>query len=571
MHAPGAIPAADRVGIALRGLDDRSKGRTSAVVQALVYSSGRMLALCRAVLAGLFLVALAADPSQPVRIPALANNLLLLYLLIAVVLLGIAWWNWWVDFRLAPLALVLDVTAFLAAVAVTEGQWSYFTSPFMAFFAYLMLTAAVRFGSRATLGTALVVTLAYLALGVWMAGAYLQFDSFRYGRRLSYMVVLALVMAWFAVRRREQHVDRFVEPLAAESGGELPLQAALRYAAGQTFARDGVIACADFEEPRTRVLALGQMTVPSNLPPERFDPEREFGTFVRWFERKHGHCLRAKGDGRVESCSLIPERLAEETGVREALAIPVAGPSGRGEILLTGIPGVCSDHVQLAVPLAREISASFDRQAGLALATERALVRMRDSLARDLHDSVAQSLAGAALRLEGLSASIRRGEDPQEELEAVKHSLRVEQRHVRSLISRLRDGSRTNNTTEAAAALRSVVQPLEAYWGATLRLAAPDNPVPIPTGMAHEMALIVREAVANAVRHGRASEVALGLLCGEGHLQLTISDDGAGFPSHVVRPWTIDARVQALGGSLIVRPVERGTCLEIELPLQIRQ
>ena len=70
-----------------------------------------MLALCRAVLAGLFLVALAADPSQPVRIPALANNLLLLYLLIAVVLLGIAWWNWWADFRLAPLALVLDVTA----------------------------------------------------------------------------------------------------------------------------------------------------------------------------------------------------------------------------------------------------------------------------------------------------------------------------------------------------------------------------------------------------------------------------------------------------------------------------
>ena len=59
--------------------------------------SGRIIALCRAVLALVFFVALWIDPAQPVRSSELGYALLGGYLLFGAIMLGIAMSGWWIE------------------------------------------------------------------------------------------------------------------------------------------------------------------------------------------------------------------------------------------------------------------------------------------------------------------------------------------------------------------------------------------------------------------------------------------------------------------------------------------
>ena len=107
------------------------------------HRSGRIIALCRLVMAFVFFVAVWLDPKQPVRASDLGYSLIASYLAVSVVLLVIATRSWWWDHRLAWLTLVADALAFLAAVFFTEGRGDDFTSPFLAFFTFLMLAPVI--------------------------------------------------------------------------------------------------------------------------------------------------------------------------------------------------------------------------------------------------------------------------------------------------------------------------------------------------------------------------------------------------------------------------------------------
>jgi signal transduction histidine kinase len=87
---------------------------------------------------------------------------------------------------------------------------------------------------------------------------------------------------------------------------------------------------------------------------------------------------------------------------------------------------------------------------------------------------------------------------------------------------------------------------------------------------------MLEEAVANAVRHGRASSVAVTIQKDDQHITMRIRDDGLGFVDHKmeqvatvtsVGPVSIRNRVNELGGLLEVRSSPRGVELQIQLPL----
>jgi len=531
--------------------------------------SGRVIALTRMVLATVFFLALWVDPDQPMRATRLGYSLLLGYMFVAAALLLLAWSDWWWDNRLAWPALLVDILSFLASVFFTEGASDDFTSPFLAFFAFLMLAATIRWDWRVTVLTGLIVTGLYLLVGSYIATIDPQFDVYRFGRRIIYMLVMSLILAWFGLQRREQSVERFVELPQAPRGPSTLLDQALRYALIRSGARSGVIAWAEYDEPVVQLRAYGLELPAQSLGPEEFDSDSGFSLDVRLFDRRRGRSLVARSAERPKAVvGSFEDGLADYCGIDEGITLPLTGLTGSGELLLFDINGVGADHVQLGTLLAREIAAAFDRQATLALAGETALARMRDSLARDLHDSVAQSLAGTSLRLEGLRAWIRNGGDPEAEIDAIKHSLREEQRHVRSLIARLRLGDTNQETVEAGPALHILLTALSVQWGVAVRLTPPDPPVRIAGLLAHEGEQILREAVANAVRHGNASSIEVSLRASGGDLRMTIEDDGRGFADGDpgTRPWSISERVDKLGGRLSVATGVKGTTLEIELP-----
>lgn len=532
------------------------------------HRSGRIVALCRFALATVFFIALWVAPDQPVRSSTSGYVMLFGYMLLASAALVIAWRSWWWDQRFAWPMHVLDVVVFLSAVYFTETANDDFTSPFLAFFAFLMLSATIRWDWRVTALTGVVVAGLYLLVGLAMTSLQIDIDIFRFGRRISYMVVLALVLVWFGLQRREQSVERFVEPPGSADDRLPPLLEALRYAMAQTAAERGAIAWADEEEPHVEVRALGLDCATGRLSPEALSVDAPFAASAQLFDRVNGRLLRIGGWRSRTSKENVVDPFADHCGVTEGLALPFAAVTGRGEILLAGITGVCADHVEMGTLIAREVGARFNRQSTLVLVRESALTRMRDALARDLHDTIAQSLAGVSLRLEGLRHWIRDGGDPETEIQAIKSALRGEQAQVRGMIDRLRQGEHALPDGTAARTIGPLLHDLSDYWGISVGIEDGAKGIVIPGSLAHELRQVLREAVANAVRHGGASKVAIALAEEDGMLRLTVTDNGTGFPADDVmtQPRSISERIAALGGSLDIESGASGAALRFALP-----
>jgi signal transduction histidine kinase len=88
----------------------------------------------------------------------------------------------------------------------------------------------------------------------------------------------------------------------------------------------------------------------------------------------------------------------------------------------------------------------------------------------------------------------------------------------------------------------------------------------------HELFLAVKEALNNAVRHGRPSEVELGVAVEGKHLSMTVRDNGVGFhpstknSSHGLG--NMRGRLEKLGGQCHIESVAgRGTVVTVRLPL----
>jgi signal transduction histidine kinase len=534
------------------------------------HRSGRIIALCRFLLATVFFVALWIDPSQPARSGIAGYGMLFGFMLISTGLFVLAWYDWWWDQRLAWPMHFFDVGAFLAAVYFTETNNDRFTSPFLAFFSYLMLSATIRWNWRVTALTAMFATLLYLLVGIEMNHLGAHVDMFRFGRRISYMMVLALVLIWFGLQRREQSIAPFVEPPGSADDRLPPLMDALRYVMTQTDAEKGAIAWADDEEPFIEVRAIGLDVGAHRLAPEELSPEAPFAQQVQLFDSARDRVLRVGGFRTVASRATVEDPFAQHCAVEEGLALPFPAVTGRGEILLTGITGICADHVELGTLLAREVGSGFDRQAMLALVRETAVTRMRDAVARDLHDTIAQSLAGVSLRLEGLRQWIKGGGDPDEEIQAIKSALRAEQSQVRGMIDRLRGGETVLPNAPATRILDPLLHDLAEYWGIAIELDGEAKWIVIPGWLAHEVRQVLREAVANAVRHGGASRVAIALAEEGAMLHLTVADNGIGFPADgpAARPRSIGERLDAIGGSLEVESGPAGAALRVAFPME---
>ena len=533
--------------------------------------SGRIIAVTRLMLAAVFFLALWVDPNQPARSSTVGYLILAGYLVVALALTLVAWSSWWWDYRLAWPAHVVDFLAFLSAVFFTEGVGDDFTSPFLAFFAFLMLAATLRWGWRMTGATAVLATLLYLFVGLAMDWVGVELDTLRFGRRVVYMIVLSMILIWLGHQRRNLRVDRFVEPPGAADERTPPLRDALRYAMAQSGAHRGAIAWADDEEPQIELRVIGLGCQAGALAPNDLPAETPFAASARLFDSKRKRTLRSTPDGGLVAVTgTVDDALALYCGISQGLALPFEAVTGRGVVLLADILGASADHVLVAREVGREIGAGFDRHSTLTLVREGAVTRMRDAVARDLHDPIAQSLAGAALRLEGLRNWIAAGGDPDPEIQSIKAALKGEQTQVRAMIERLRRGESVLPESVVRSTIGPLLRDLATYWGIEAELEPGSGGVTVPGWLAHELRQLVREAVANAVRHGQARRVSVAIGEIENALQVTIADNGTGF-DHLVpvrRPRSISERIAQLDGDLALESGAEGTTLRVSLPLR---
>jgi len=156
-------------------------------------------------------------------------------------------------------------------------------------------------------------------------------------------------------------------------------------------------------------------------------------------------------------------------------------------------------------------------------------------IARDLHDGCAQVLAALNLQLESCQQLVRAGRT--DELLA---DLRDLQTSVNSEHDELRTYLRSLAGVAAGAAAGAATDP-------RIRVHVD---VDTSGAVVDQVLRIVREAVTNVRRHAGARTAVIHAASGAGQVRISIDDDGRGFASEAVRPWSIVSRVDELGGSL---------------------
>jgi signal transduction histidine kinase len=198
--------------------------------------------------------------------------------------------------------------------------------------------------------------------------------------------------------------------------------------------------------------------------------------------------------------------------------------------------------------------------------------RERQRLGHELHDGLGQHLTGTALAGQIVTQKISAGTlpDPAEAerlVRLIEESIELTRRLARSLSPvELKPGRVRENFQELAGQSA-------ARFGITCRFEC-DAATPLPEpSVALHLYHIAAEAIANAVRHGHAREVNLGLEADERELSLTITDDGSGLPGNFRETSGMGARVMAYRSDLIGGKLEmdrlptRGTRVTCTLPL----
>jgi signal transduction histidine kinase len=205
-----------------------------------------------------------------------------------------------------------------------------------------------------------------------------------------------------------------------------------------------------------------------------------------------------------------------------------------------------------------------------ALQTKRHLARQatimavdaeRERIARDLHDGLAQDLAFIAAHGQRLSSEL--GPD---------HPLSVAaKRALATTRGAIVDLSATDAPT-AGAALKQVADELAERFSVRVdvEIAEAQSGADLEPAEREEVVRIAREAIVNAVKHGRAHHITVSLDCRGQTLRLRVSDDGIGMPEALPSSSsghglpTMQARAESLGGQLTVRrSALGGTELEV--------
>jgi signal transduction histidine kinase len=534
-------------------------------------NTGRVVATGRAVLALAFLLALWLDPNVPVRGAVYGYSLLTIYTLWTAGLMVVAWRSWWYDYRLAPLAQGVDIAMFLVAVYFTESRFTEFQSPFLAFAAFLLVAAMVRWNWRATVVTAVVLLVANLSFGLTLYHFGVDIDLFRFVRRTIYMILLSSMLIWLSMSRGSGRTITLTEPAGIPGERrDLVFDTVLTLVARSLGARHVAFAFASSEEPwiDLRRLDAGDSTR-QRLAPEEFAEEllttRPATLFDLARERQlmaiEGDTLIAQRSGKMES------RFANSLGADRGIMVSVQSVTGSGHLVAWEADALSFDDIGLLTAIGDEFGRALDREEMARLARNAAETGVRHAVARDLHDSVAQFLAGTLFRLEALRRWIREGNDPEGEIDSIKNALRREQGQLRLLIERLRRGQESDRSTDIADELRDLLAEAGAHWHIETELLLPDRVLPMSVQLSHEIRQLVREAIANAARHGKCRKVLVRITDEQGHIHLSIADDGIGFPAidNGARPRSISERVEALGGRFELHSNDGGTRLEIAL------
>lgn len=349
--------------------------------------------------------------------------------------------------------------------------------------------------------------------------------------------LMAMLFAAFALRASGKAPRRTVALAGAGCIATLAITELIAALSGGRPASDGLAAATSHPVSLAVVLASRAMLVASAI------------TFVPGASRGDGEASLLAGASTLLAAATLPYLASAESATN--WVTPGDGLRVGAFVLL------------LAVAARRRAHTNHD---AAEAATRAAVDAERRRLARDLHDGLAQDLAFIANYGQRLTSEL--GPD---------HPLSIAARRALSATRGAIVDLSASCAPTTGAALRQVAAELAARFDVRVDVRVAADTVDadgagLPASDRDEVVRIVREAIVNAVQHGRAHQIDVALDCSGARLLLQVSDDGCGMPESVPSRGTgggfglatMQARAESLGGHLTARRgALGGTDLEI--------
>lgn len=269
-----------------------------------------------------------------------------------------------------------------------------------------------------------------------------------------------------------------------------------------------------------------------------------------------------------------PVRQCARMGYESVVSVPIRLQQrllGEFNLFFCAPVTLNADETELLDALASHLASALEGLRAAALEREAAVGEERTLLARELHDSIAQSLVFLKIQLQLLRTAAERGQSAQlhKALDELDTGLRESINDVRELLVHFR--TRTN-TDDVEQALQETLQKFKHQTGLPTLLQVHGEGLPLPPDVQVQVLHVVQEALSNVRKHAAATHVALDVTKGSGW-RFVVRDNGVGFDVHQghgeshVGMKIMRERANRIGADVIVDSVPgQGTTVTLTLP-----
>ncbi|MGD0361984.1 MAG: two-component regulator propeller domain-containing protein [Bryobacteraceae bacterium] len=200
------------------------------------------------------------------------------------------------------------------------------------------------------------------------------------------------------------------------------------------------------------------------------------------------------------------------------------------------------------------------------------ILEERNRVARELHDTIIQGCGGVSALLEA-SATVGDADPAMKQglLEGARTQIRSTIDEARRVVWDLRQSPDAGG--ELTATVSKLAEQLSQESHIPIEFGTDGKPRALEHAIEHDLVMVAREALSNAVRHAAPTSVRLRLSFGARELRMQVEDDGRGFdPSSPANGHYgiigMRERIEHLGGKFILRSGPgTGTHLSVAVPL----
>ncbi len=569
----------------------------------------RWLATARVFLAVSALVAIRMDPTQLGHSNA-AYGLFVFYLAngIGIMMLLRRRKASTPAFRFLVHAADIVWPAFISVFA--EGP----RSPFFLFFVFVLTAAAYRWGIWETLSTAAAEVLllwgeSFVLLHVWARGGKLpwhvlaglqinvsEFEPKRLFMLSVYLLVMGLLLGYLAeqqkkLRAEKAAVTRMLAKVRVEAGLTGTLQQMCEEIAEMYSASRLLVASQEIHSHRS---FLGELRNPNTAAAEFVwldSTPRDAKIFLNDFpgdvcyarlEKDRWSVTALDGDGNpVPSPANAPlMRLCERQPFQSMISLSfVFGGEWRGRLFVfePSWRGDTQEELRFLLDVLHQVGPAVYNVYLLHRLRRRAGAAERARFARELHDGAVQSLIAVEMQVDVLRRQAETSPDiVGSELRRIQGLLREEVLKLRELMQQMKsidvDSRRFRNI------VIDTVERFERETGISARFVTDIEKFEIPDKVCRELVRIIQEGLVNVRKHSQARHALVRLSSNDIYWNLTIEDDGKGFPfsgrlsqdelEHMGKgPVIIKERVRLIAGALTLESNPgMGARLEVKVP-----